>query len=274
MKFTRVMIFALTVIILVVVAVGMDTCPSSITVQAPCPPSWQSWRHSCYRFTDEPANWDQSKLACQTMGGKMAAPYSQEENEVIVRMAQRQNINHLWIGCNDREKEGTWVCEGQGRGEPYFNWQPGEPNGHGTENCIEFYQPYYGGGSLNDNNCNILFRAICVRLRRQTSCLHCPIQPACGYQPHRARHYCFATDTDGQLLNSCLVDHVIRKFVTMSNPSCTSACIIEPACLSFNIKYNDEGQKICQLNNATHCDDPDNFQDIRSFCLYAQECVN
>ncbi|XP_022090700.1 uncharacterized protein LOC110979316 [Acanthaster planci] len=83
-----------------------------------------------------------------------------------------------------------------------------------------------------------------------------------------------ATNTNGQLVNNfCLLDHIIKEFVNKSNPSCSSACIMEPACRSFNIKYNDQGQKICQLSDATRCDDPDKFQGVDIVCN-CQECVD
>ena len=120
-------------------------------------------------------------------------------------------------------------------------------------------------------DCDASQMAMCVR---RNHCINHPAQSVCAYRPSTTRRYCFATDTDGQLLNSCLLDHVITEFVTKSNPSCTSACIMEPACRSFNIKHSNQGEKICQLNNATRCDDPDQFHDVDFACNYAQECVD
>ncbi|XP_022111723.1 perlucin-like protein [Acanthaster planci] len=254
----------------VISVVGKDTCPSSAI--ASCPPSWQPWGGYCYRFTDEKADWNQSKLACQAIGGVMGVPYSPEENEFMMQMARKENITHFWIGCSDTEKEGTWVCEGQGKGEPFFNWSPGEPNNsHDNEDCVEIWLGRIG--SMNDESCNKPFGAICGQ--RQATCLQRPIQPACGYQPHPAHHYCFATDGDGQLLSSCLLDHVIREFATKTNPypGCAFSCMKESTCRSFNIKHNDQGHKICQLNNATRSEDPAKFQDVGTICNYAQECV-
>ncbi|XP_022090742.1 perlucin-like protein [Acanthaster planci] len=241
----------------VTAVVGTDTCSSSAT--AACPPSWQPWGNSCYRFTEEKANWNQSKLACQTMGGKMAVPYSREENEFMIKMAQRGNIPLFWIGCTNTKGEGTWVCEGQGAGEPFFDWMPNRPNkNHKKIKCFIANTTYKGTGDQNDIRCCRRKRALCTF-------------PPCT----QAHHYCFATDNSRQLLkNSCLLNHVIREFMTRSNLKCASACIQEPVCRSFNIRHNDTGQKVCQLNNATRRDDPAQFQDVASFCLYAHECGN
>ncbi|XP_022090738.1 P-selectin-like [Acanthaster planci] len=270
MKFYSVITTVVTISKLTAV-VSTDTCSSPVI--ASCPPSWQPWGDSCYRFTDERADWDQSKLACQAIGGMMGVPHSQEEIEFMMQMARRESITHFWIGCSDTEKEGTWVCEGQGKGEPFFNWKPGEPNNAGgNEDCVEIRLDRIG--SMNDRPCNTSFSATSVCAQRQASCLSCSTEPACSSHPHPARHYCFAADTKGKLLNSCLLGHVIREFVTRKEPQCALACMKEPACCSFNIKHNNQGQQICQLNNATRCDDPAEFQDIHSSCIYGQDCAN
>ncbi|XP_038044987.1 C-type lectin domain family 4 member E-like [Patiria miniata] len=253
-----------------VTAVGADNCPSAV-VDASCPPSWILWGHSCYRLTDAPHHWYQSMLACHDMGAKMAVPYSPQENEFMMQMAQ--NETKYWIGCRDIINEGTWECDAQGDGEPYLNWWDGNPENYGDyEHCLISLPYYYNNGNINDHECYTFFRTICVK--KQDKCIHHPVQPACGYPPTRARNYCFTTDADGQLLNSCLLDHVIGEFVTKSSPQCASACILEPRCHSFNIKHNHQGQTICQINNATRCNDPAQFQEIGSYCIYAQECIN
>ena len=62
----------------------------------------------------------------------MAAPGSVEENEFMVKMADGGgSFVPLWIGCNDKADEGTWVCEGQRQREPLFNWMSGEPDNGG-----------------------------------------------------------------------------------------------------------------------------------------------
>ncbi|XP_038044988.1 C-type lectin domain family 4 member E-like [Patiria miniata] len=242
-----------------VTAVGADNCPAAV-VGACCPPSWQPWGHSCYRLTDRSTYWYHSSVACHDMGAKMAVPYSPQENEFMMQLAQMET--KFWMGCRDIINEGTWVCDAKGDGEPFVNWGDGEPNNYGNEDCLVSTPYYHRNGNVNDETCYTIYRAICVQ--RQAN-YRCPVQPT------RAHHFCVTT---GQLPNSCLLDHVITEFVTKSNPRCASACIKEPRCHSFNIKHNHQGQKLCQINNATRCNDPAQFQVIDSYCIYAQECIN
>ena len=243
-------------IVLAILVSGSEGCSSAVEF---CPPSWQRWGDSCYRLTAVRATWENSRSACREMGGEMFAPCSIQENEFLVSMIpENPNPQLLWVACNDIEVEGKWKCEGQEKGEAFFNWFPGEPNSLGNEDCTAMlYQldedgvTVIGDGKWLDVSCSNIYQAVCViRLK----------------QP---RHYCFTFSDNRQLLNSCLVDHVIREFVTKSIIDCGSACTVEPRCRSFNMKQTSEEKQLCQLNNATSSDDPDNFKKTDSFCIYS-----
>ncbi|XP_022090741.1 lactose-binding lectin l-2-like [Acanthaster planci] len=249
----------ITVMLTSVVTALLGTCLSLAILS--CSPSWQSWEHSCYRFNvqNDTVNWDDGVSACQAMGGRMAVPRSLDESEFMKQMAQRENIEVFWIGCDDRET-GTWDCGEVG--EPSLHWGPGQPNNlEGNQHCVVM-QTSHSTGYLGDAVCGNRYRALCIR------------HPSGGSPYTQSLHYCFARDTNGQLLNSCLLNHVIREFVTKSNPRCAVACMKEPACRSFNIKRTDQGQRICQLNDITRYNDPGTLQVTGSLCIYAQECDN
>ena len=238
-------------IVLVIIVSGSEDC--SFAAEC-CPPRWQRWGDSCYRLTSEGATWADSRPACREMGGEMFAPRSLQENEFLVSMIPKSpDPQLLWVACNDIEVEGEWKCEGQEKDEAFFNWYPGEPNGAAQENCVAmlFLPSVSNDGNWTDTPCTDTYHAFCViRLK----------------QP---RHYCFTFSDNRQLLNSCLVDHVIREFVTKSIIDCGSACTVEPRCRSFNMKQTSEEKQLCQLNNATSSDDPDNFKKTDSFCIYS-----
>ncbi|XP_022090812.1 C-type lectin domain family 17, member A-like [Acanthaster planci] len=245
---------------------ALAICPAVL-----CPLGWRSGRESCYRFTPSPASWNDSRWACWEMGAEMAVPLSPQENELMREMAESAGLQKFWIGCNGLDVKGKWMCEEQEKGEPYLKWRPDELNVNDYQDCAVVLSNSKRGGVVNDRYCTQLIVAMFVR---RGLCVDHPGPSTCEYRPALNSFYCFPADTNRQLLNSCLFDHVIREFVTESNPSCTSACIMEPACRSFNIKLSDQGQAFCQLSNATRCDDLDKFQDVNFICNCAQECVD
>ena len=225
-----------------------------------CPSGWRLWQHACYRLTESKANWDDSKGACREMGGKMAAPRSLEEMKFITELArERNNYFNVWIACNDKDVEGVWTCDGQRGGEPFLEWAPGEPNNAWDQDCAGLRSVYDASTPMDDFSCLQHLNAFCVR---QAACSPCLTQP---------HHHCSFPDTQGHTLNSaCLLDHVIREFITGSVTACGSACVLEPGCRSFNIKENDEGKKVCQLNNSTSSEDKDNCRNTSYFCIYSE----
>jgi len=71
----------------------------------------------------------------------------------------------MWISLNDIANEGiyVWNSTGQGlypwqKGIGYANWNIGEPNNGGNEDCI--VMDYYNKG-WNDSNCTLINDAMC-----------------------------------------------------------------------------------------------------------------
>ena len=64
--------------------------------------------------------------------------------------------NYFWIGINDLVTEGTFQYA-TGGDLVYTNWQSGEPNNSGGEDCVEtHFQTEW-----NDRPCNVQFPSIC-----------------------------------------------------------------------------------------------------------------
>ena len=64
----------------------------------------------------------------------------------------------MWHGYNDIKREGhfEWVNP-SGRCKRYTNWQHGEPNNLGNEDCTQMY----GNGRWNDLKCSSKLASIC-----------------------------------------------------------------------------------------------------------------
>ena len=185
----------------------------------------------------------------------MAAPRSPAENDLLSRMGGNMHVHWLWIACN--KESGEWMCEGQEKDDVFYHWRQDEPSGSG--NCASIYTCSSSNkeyGQWNDLSCaGLLHLSGIVCIRR-------PQQPCRKSLP---------TYISGRLLSSsCLLDHVIREFVSRIASQCAVACINEPDCRSFNIRMKDE-QQFCQLNNSTRVEDPSKFQDVSSFCVYYEQ---
>ncbi|XP_038066775.1 perlucin-like protein [Patiria miniata] len=149
------------------------SCHSRLTVQCSCPPEWQLWGNECYRLTPSPHTWDDAKSACQDMGGKMAAPRSLEEMNVMVELARKEHSTYrAWIACNDKEVEGNWECDGQEGSEPFLAWYAGQSdNDKGNQDCVRITVTY--NDRMDDVSCDLSALAFCVR---RAACTHSLIQ--------------------------------------------------------------------------------------------------
>ena len=71
-------------------------------------------------------DWYSAKAACIAKGEILATVTSQEMNDWITARADEKNV---WIAANDITDEGVWTNDG------FKNWQSGEPNNSGDEDC-------------------------------------------------------------------------------------------------------------------------------------------
>ena len=86
------------------------------------------------------------------VSGYLATIASDAENACVKTAA---GTNRVWLGGNDIDVEGTWIWI---TGEPfsYTNWNIGEPNNSGGEDCLEMR----GGVESNWNDIPCSFTAM------------------------------------------------------------------------------------------------------------------
>jgi len=73
-------------------------------------------------------------------------------------------INDMWIGANDKHREGTivWVSDTTYVSRGFSNWYPGEPNNaRRSEHCVQLW--YDHGYKWNDNVCSRKLGFICKK---------------------------------------------------------------------------------------------------------------
>ena len=89
---------------------------------------------------------------------------------------------------------------------------------------------------------------------------------------------------------SALEKHVIRTIALNSEHSCRVQCYLENACVSYNFGKRVAGDEVCELNNSTDIQHPDDlkprvnfiyrgaevykFSLINNFFLYPEEDLN
>ena len=88
----------------------------------------------------------------------MAEPKSSQANNEVTQLAQSQGIFGFWIGVNDIANEGTFVYDSSGETVVYENWNHGEPNDAGGEDCTKV-----NNGKWNDMPCEWALPFVCEK---------------------------------------------------------------------------------------------------------------
>ncbi|KAM6306356.1 pulmonary surfactant-associated protein A2-like [Aegotheles albertisi] len=93
--------------------------------------------------------------SCEEAGGTLATPTNEEENKAILDIVKQHN-RYAYLGIKVGETPGQFKGI---NGTPlnYTKWHRNEPNGKGTEKCVEMYTD----GSWNDRKCNLNRLTIC-----------------------------------------------------------------------------------------------------------------
>ncbi|XP_072044711.1 uncharacterized protein [Amphiura filiformis] len=132
--------------------------------QSACDSGWEEYNGKCY-YIQAPSvpSWDDARTACQGMGGDLVVINNQAENNFLQNLIPNTGRLGYWIGLTDAATEGTFVwvdstvARTGGVDSLYTNWQEGEPNQAGDENCITMdtanYNHNYFLGGWNDVAC-------------------------------------------------------------------------------------------------------------------------
>ncbi|XP_052533595.1 pulmonary surfactant-associated protein A-like [Tympanuchus pallidicinctus] len=100
-------------------------------------------------------NFSSALESCEETGGTLATPMNEEENKAIMGIVKQYN-RYAYLGIKESDTAGQFKYM---NGQPlnYTNWQQYEPNGKGTEKCVEMYTD----GKWKDRKCNLYRLTIC-----------------------------------------------------------------------------------------------------------------
>ena len=95
---------------------------------------------------------------CQCVGGDLAIIRSQDENNFILELLNRQKIVQIegaWLGLYRNTSDGDefyWIDDTPLVGH-YSAWANNEPNNLYSEKCVQIYASSYKPGEWNDVHC-------------------------------------------------------------------------------------------------------------------------
>ena len=124
----------------------LDTIsPILYFIRLGCPQGWVLHGNSCYHVIDTPTlNWSDARTTCQNLGGDLAIIRSQDENDFILDMLNKQQTVQnfgAWIGLYRKvDNMFYWIDDTPLAGQ-YSAWDSGEPNNDQNrgENCVHTY---------------------------------------------------------------------------------------------------------------------------------------
>ncbi|XP_053548845.1 pulmonary surfactant-associated protein A-like [Bombina bombina] len=96
-----------------------------------------------------------SKTTCEAIGGNIATPMNDEENNAILTFVKEHN-RYAFLGVKEGLVPGKFSYL-DGTPVTYTNWYKNEPNSKGQEQCVEMYTD----GKWNDKGCNQNRLTIC-----------------------------------------------------------------------------------------------------------------
>ena len=101
-----------------------------------------TYNGNIYSIYNIPVSWETAKEMCTLLGGHLVTINSQEEQNIINKLLDGNNLTYYSIGASNIDGDWRWIT---GENMNYFNWADGEPN-----NCNnnENYGTVFNSNSL------------------------------------------------------------------------------------------------------------------------------
>ncbi|XP_033097160.1 mucin-12-like [Anneissia japonica] len=118
-----------------------------------CGSEWETYNASCYQYFSDSKTWENARAFCIALGADLAVVKDENENTFIDSISS----SDVWIGLRDIEEENVWVWIESGECSDYTNFNNGEPNDAGNEDCVELET----SGRWNDLKCSTKQGYVC-----------------------------------------------------------------------------------------------------------------
>ncbi|MCA9560311.1 MAG: CotH kinase family protein, partial [Myxococcales bacterium] len=110
-----------------------------------------------YLVCTTPRTWEAQQARCAEHGAELARPDDPAEAAWLYAQAIALRDQDYWLGLNDRDAEGVYVwADGAPLGAA--NWNDGEPNNAGNEDCVHLWAR---NGQWNDLPCEARLGGLC-----------------------------------------------------------------------------------------------------------------
>ena len=133
---------------------------SIFTLAAFCEAQWTSFGSSCYKLYNSTQRWKNAKLNCQKFGSMLVKIDSDKESKFLEEKYLRKGRRRYWIGLSDFD-EGEWIWTDGTRLTGYTNWEKGQPNDYGNQDCGVIKS----NAKWGDNKCWLQLGYICEKFR-------------------------------------------------------------------------------------------------------------
>ena len=108
-----------------------------------CGMRWCYFKGFCYLpVTKQTLNYQGAENFCKERQGYLTEIQTEEENEFVASLTLPLKSN-VWIGYNDRAREGKWIWTNTGENGNYSNWNTAQPDDHEKQDCAILWT---GGG--------------------------------------------------------------------------------------------------------------------------------
>jgi hypothetical protein len=125
-----------------------DDCNGAIDELPEC---YSCTEDSGYLVCPGAATWDEGEAVCESFGRTLAVIGDADENTIVAGLASTYTGTSVWFGYTDVAVEGTFVWV-DGSDSACTNWNAGEPNDSGGEDCACINYAAIGG--WNDYPCS------------------------------------------------------------------------------------------------------------------------
>ncbi|XP_022098427.1 macrophage mannose receptor 1-like [Acanthaster planci] len=136
-----------------------------------CPNGYHFSVGKCYKIVADAKDYAEAQTHCESTGGTLASPNSQEELDAILQLASQHpaQVPSLWLGYTDEGHEGMFT-DNFGKVLTHAPFPQGEPNNCcGGEHCLQLFK----NGLLNDMGCHRKLNFVCSACVQDERC-RCP----------------------------------------------------------------------------------------------------